>query len=316
MPIKIPNNLPAAKVLAAENIFVMDEQRAIQQDIRPLRIAIVNLMPTKNETEIQLLRLLGGTPLQVEVDLVEMASHTSKNTAPEHLASFYKSFADIQHTCYDGMIITGAPVETMPFENVDYWPELCDIMRWSTDHVYSVFHICWGAQAGLYFHYGIDKHPLGEKLSGIFPHVSPIPYHPLMRGLDDVYYVPHSRYTTVLAEEIETIPDLILLSKSPEAGVHIAASLDARRIFVTGHSEYDRDTLAGEYARDTAKGLDIPVPSGYFPQDDPWRSPVAYWRSHAHIIYYNWINFIVYQNTPFDISSLPARLSQSSGKFR
>lgn len=316
MPIKIPNDLPAARVLTGENIFVMDEQRAVHQDIRPLKIAVINLMPTKNETETQLLRLLSGTPLQIEVDLIQMASHTSKNTSVEHLMTFYKSFADIQDDCYDGMIVTGAPVETLPFEEVDYWKELCAIMEWSNTHVYSTFHICWGAQAGLYYHYGIDKYPLGQKLTGIFAHRSLVSYHPLMRGLDDVYYVPHSRYTAIRAEDVEARPELQLLSVSDIAGVHIAANKDCRKIFITGHSEYDRGTLAAEHERDRKKGLQTPPPHGYFPQDDPEKTPVVNWRSHAHLLFCNWVNFIIYQNTPYHLASLLTWHSNASGKFR
>ena len=304
MPIKIPNNLPAAKILASENIFLMHESRAASQDIRPLEIAIINLMPTKNETEIQLLRLLSGTALQVGVEFIQMATHVSRNTSADHLKAFYKSFADISDSRYDGMIITGAPVEAMPFEDVDYWPELSGIMDWCSDHVYSTFHICWGAQAGLYHHYGIDKHMMAEKLTGVFPHRSLVPNHPLLRGFDDVYYAPHSRYTTVLAEDIASCHDIRMLSVSDEAGVYIASSNDMRRIFVTGHSEYDSLTLAAEYWRDVRSGAPTLVPSGYFPDDDPENTPVMRWRSHASLLFSNWLNFIIYQNTPYDLSSL------------
>ncbi|MDR1019664.1 MAG: homoserine O-succinyltransferase [Synergistaceae bacterium] len=313
MPIKIPNNLPAAKTLSSENIFLMHEFRAVHQDIRPLEIAIINLMPTKNETEIQLLRLLSGTALQVDVEFIQMATHVSRNTPAEHLKAFYKSFADICDSCYDGMIITGAPVEAMPFEDVDYWPELSDIMEWCRDHVYSTFHICWGAQAGLYYHYGIDKHVMAEKLTGVFPHRSLVHNHPLLRGFDDVYYAPHSRYTTVLAEDIASCHDLRLLSVSDEAGVYIAASNDMRNIFVTGHSEYDCATLAAEYERDVKSGVPTPVPSGYFPDDDPENTPVMRWRSHASLLFSNWLNFIIYQNTPYDLSSLNKTAMLSHG---
>jgi homoserine O-succinyltransferase len=304
MPIKVPNLLPAAKVLAGENIFLIKEFRAMHQDIRPLTIAIINLMPTKNETEIQLLRLLSGTALQVEVDLIQMSSHISKNTPQSHLAAFYKSFEAIEDSCYDGMIITGAPVETIPFEDVDYWPELSFIMKWCNNHVYSVLHICWGAQAGLYCHYGIDKIPLAEKLSGVFAHRSLLPYHPLMRGFDDVFYAPHSRYTTIREEDIEREHDLQLLSVSDEAGVYIAASNDSRRIFITGHSEYDRMTLANEYYRDIGSRTPVRKPVAYFPDDNPENKPVANWRSHASLLFANWLNFIIYQNTPYDLTSL------------
>jgi homoserine O-succinyltransferase len=304
MPIKIPNTLPAAKVLSSENIFVMQEFRAVHQDIRALKIAIINLMPTKNETEIQLLRLLSGTALQVEVDFVQMATHVSKNTSADHLRTFYKNFDVIRDCCYDGMIITGAPVETMPFEDVDYWPELSAIMEWCDNHVYSAFHICWGAQAGLYYHYGIDKYMMDAKLTGVFPHRSLILNHPLLRGFDDVYYAPHSRYTAVREDDIRSQLDLNLLSVSDEAGVYIAASNDMRRIFVTGHSEYGCSTLAAEYDRDVKAGVPTPIPSGYFPDDNPENKPVMRWRSHAALLFSNWLNFIIYQNTPYNLSSL------------
>ncbi|MDR1916094.1 MAG: homoserine O-succinyltransferase [Synergistaceae bacterium] len=304
MPIKIPNNLPAAKVLSGENIFLMHEFRAVHQDIRPLKIAIINLMPTKNETEIQLLRLLSGTALQVEVDFIQMTSHVSKNTPRDHLTTFYKGFDVIENLCYDGMIITGAPVETLPFEEVDYWPELSAIMEWCNDHVYSVLHICWGAQAGLYHHYGIDKYMLDTKLTGVFPHRSLVSHHPLLRGFDDVYYAPHSRYTTVRAEDIAAQHEINLLSFSDEAGVYIAASNDSRKIFVTGHAEYDSTTLASEYNRDIRAGVPTPIPVRYFPDDNPENKPVMIWRSHANLLFANWINFVIYQNTPYDLSSL------------
>jgi homoserine O-succinyltransferase len=304
MPIKIPNLLPAAKVLAGENIFLIKEFRAVHQDIRPLKIGIINLMPTKNETEIQLLRLLSGTALQVEVDLIQMTSHISKNTPQSHLTAFYKSFPEIEDNGYDGMIITGAPVETIPFEDVDYWPELSTIMRWCNNHVYSVLHICWGAQAGLYYHYGINKFPLPEKLTGVFPHRGLLPYHPLMRGFDEVFYAPHSRYTTIRKEDIAAENELQLLSVSDEAGVYIAASNDSRKIFVTGHSEYDPTTLANEYYRDIKAGASPRIPVGYFPDDNPENKPLVNWRSHASLLFANWLNFVIYQNTPYNLSSL------------
>lgn len=304
MPIKIPNHLPAAKILADENIFVMEEWRAFQQDIRPMKFAMINLMPTKHTTETQLLRMLGCTPLQLEIDLIQMLSHTSKNTTPEHLKMFYKSFEEIQYNRYDGMIITGAPVETMPFEEVDYWSELASIMQWSNQNVYSTLHICWGAQAGLYHHYGIDKYMLEEKLLGVFPHTSPFPDHPLLRGFDDVFYAPHSRYTTVRAEDIAQVKELRILSVSEAAGVHIVSDSTGRKIFVTGHSEYDQDTLAQEYQRDSAKGVPTPLPSGYFPHDDPQMMPIVNWRAHANLLFSNWVNYIVYQHTPYDLSAL------------
>jgi homoserine O-succinyltransferase len=313
MPIKIPNTLPAAKVLASENIFIMHEFRAIHQDIRALKIAIINLMPTKKETEIQILRLLSGSALHVEVEFIQMATHISKNTSADHLKAFYKSFDTIKNCCYDGMIITGAPVETMKFEDVDYWPELSSIMEWCDDHVYSVFHICWGAQAGLYHHYGINKRNLEKKLTGIFPHRSLVSNNPLLRGFDDIYYAPHSRYTTVLAEDITSRHELNLLSVSEEAGVYIAASNDMRRIFVTGHSEYDRMTLAAEYDRDVKAGINAVLPLHYFPDDNCENKPIMTWRSHSVLLFSNWINFIIYQNTPYDLSSLNKTAFASHG---
>ncbi len=304
MPIKIPNDLPAAKALIAENIFVMDDRSASRQDVRPMKIAIVNLMPTKEATETQLLRLIGNTALQVDIDLIHTVSHTSKNTSPAHLLAFYKNFADIRDTCYDGMIVTGAPVEHIPFEEVDYWRELCGIMEWSTNNVYSTFYICWGAQAGLYYHYGVNKYPLEKKLTGVFLHYSPMPQHPLMRGFDDVFYVPHSRYTTVRVEDIAAEPDLHLLSVSDAAGVHIVADSACRKFFVTGHSEYERLTLTGEYFRDRHQGIHTTMPVGYFPQNNPWLAPVVNWRAHANLLFSNWMNYIVYQHMPYDLSVL------------
>ncbi|MDR3279347.1 MAG: homoserine O-succinyltransferase [Synergistaceae bacterium] len=304
MPIKIPNDLPAVKTLVQENIYVMTEFRALHQDIRPLRIAILNLMPTKSETELQLLRLLGGASLQIEVDFIQVASHTSKNTPVSHLTTFYKKFDDIRDSCYDGLIITGAPVETLPFEEVDYWRELCEIMEWSKYNVYSCLHICWGAQAGLYYHYGIEKYNMDEKLSGIFAHRNLNPNHQIMRGFDDIYYAPHSRYTTVRIEDILKKREIRLLSTSDAAGAYLVSSADCRKIFITGHPEYDRQTLAAEYARDVGKGIKAPIPVGYFPKDDPENTPVMSWRSHANLLYCNWINLVIYQNTPFDLHSL------------
>lgn len=305
MPIKIPNSLPATSTLEAENIFVMTELRAIHQDIRPLRIVILNLMPTKIATETQLLRLLSNTPLQVEVDLIQTSSYTSKNTPQEHLLKFYKTFDDIRHERYDGMIITGAPVENMPFEEVAYWPELCEIMDWAKRNVYSTFFICWGAQAALYHYYGIQKYPLPEKMFGIFPHNVLNLKNPLVRGFDEVFFAPHSRHTTVRAEDIKAVPSLELLSTSPIAGVYLAASRDGRRIFCTGHSEYDRETLANEYFRDVNKGLPIKLPYNYFPDNDPAKTPPHVWRGHANLLYVNWLNYFVYQSTPYDLSELP-----------
>ena len=300
MPIRISADLPAAEVLESENIFVMTQERAEGQQIRPLKIAILNLMPTKIETETQLLRLLSNTPLQVNVELLHPATHVSKNTASSHLNAFYKTFKDIKHQKFDGMIITGAPVEKMPFEEVDYWPELCEIMEWSKSNVFSVLHICWGAQAGLYYHYGIEKYPLPEKLSGIYNHTVLNPYHPLMRGFDDNYFAPHSRYTEVKLEDIRKHHDLIPLSLSDAAGLHIVAEKTGRQIFVTGHAEYDRDTLAKEYFRDINKGLNPNIPYNYFPNDDDTKTPPFTWRSNAHLLVSNWLNYYVYQETPYD----------------
>ena len=305
MPIKIQAELPAIKVLEVENIFVMTHERARMQDIRPLKIVILNLMPIKPVTETQLLRVLSNTPLQVDVELMQMASHVSKNTSASHLNTFYKTFKDLKNEKFDGMIITGAPVENMPFEEVDYWPELCEIMEWSQKSVYSTLHICWGAQAGLYYHYGIPKYQLPQKLSGVYLHRVLDPHHPLVRGFDDSFYVPHSRNTDIRREDIEQHHELIILSTSSTAGVHLVAKKDGRQFFVTGHGEYDRDTLANEYFRDERKGLKPRVPENYFPNDDPTLQPRFTWRSHAHLLFANWLNYYVYQSTPYDLSSLP-----------
>ncbi|REK68525.1 MAG: homoserine O-succinyltransferase [Cohnella sp.] len=303
MPIKVPDNLPAKEVLAGENIFVMDESVAYKQDIRPLRIAILNLMPTKETTETQLLRLIANTPLQVEVVLLHPKTHTSKNTSPEHLATFYKTFDDISHQRYDGMIITGAPVEQLPFEEVTYWEELKDIMSWSARNVTSTFHICWAAQAGLYHHFGIPKYDLPKKLFGVFPHTIEKRNVNLLRGFDELFYVPQSRYTEVRREDIEKVPQLEILSESEEAGVYIVATVDGRQIFVTGHSEYDPLTLKWEYDRDKAKGLRIDVPKNYFPNDDPTKFPLSTWRAHGNLLFSNWLNYYVYQETPYDLGA-------------
>ncbi len=304
MPIKIPNDLPAVKTLADENIFVMTETRAITQDIRPLKILLLNLMPKKIETETQLSRLLGNSPLQVDLEFIHTSSHVSKNTSAEHLFTFYKTFEDIKEKTYDGMIITGAPVEQMPFEEVEYWEELCTIMEWSKTHVHSTFHICWGAQAGLYYHYGIQKYPIGSKYSGIFPHQVDYKRSILFRGFDDVFMVPQSRHTTVRTEDIEAVKELRILASSPETGVYAVASKGGRQIFITGHSEYDADTLKNEYLRDCAAGLDPAVPKNYFPDDDPTKEPLVTWRSHANLLYSNWLNYFVYQTTPYDITEI------------
>ena len=304
MPIKIPNNLPATEILSRENIFVMTETRAMTQDIRPLRILLLNLMPKKIETETQLTRLLGNTPLQIELDLLRISSHQSLNTPQEHLLSFYKTFPEVRDTYYDGMIITGAPVEQMPFEEVDYWPELCGIMEWSLSHVHSTLHICWGAQAGLYYHYGIDKIPLPQKQFGVFRHHAEYRESMLMRGFDDVFMAPHSRHTSVRREDIERIPDLQVLASSPEAGVFLIRHRKGRQFFMMGHPEYDRDTLKNEYLRDLTAGKPIEIPKNYFPDDDPTREPIVSWRSHANLLYSNWLNYFVYQTTPYDVTQV------------
>ena len=304
MPIQIPNDLPAAGILQQENIFVMPEDRAVTQDIRPLEIVVLNLMPTKVVTETQLTRLLGNTPLQVRVELMHTKSHKAKNTAQEHLLTFYKTFDELKDRKFDGMVITGAPVENMPFEDVDYWQELCQIMEWSKTHVHSTLHICWGAQAGLYYHYGVNKYPLPEKLFGIFEHKKDYPLSILLRGFDDNFWVPHSRHTTVKREDIEQVSGLKILSSSEEAGVYAVASKEGRQIFITGHSEYDADTLEKEYLRDKNLGLPISVPKNYYPNDDDSQRPVVRWRGHANLLFSNWLNYFVYQTTPFDIATI------------
>ena len=304
MPIQIPNDLPAAQTLQQENIFVMDHQRACTQDIRPLQILLLNLMPTKIVTETQLSRLLGNTPLQVQLELMTMSTHQSKNVSQEHLLSFYKTFDQIKDRRFDGMVITGAPVEQMEFEQVDYWPELCRIMEWSKAHVHSTLHICWGAQAGLYYHYGIQKRPLPEKLFGVYPHHADYKRAILLRGFDDEFWVPHSRHTTVAREDIEGAEGLKILASSQEAGVYAVMNDQGRQIFITGHSEYDPDTLKREYLRDKDLGLPIHVPANYFPEDDDRREPIVRWRGHANLLFSNWLNYFVYQTTPYDIMSI------------
>ena len=304
MPIKIPNDLPAVKTLNDENIFVMTETRAITQDIRPLKILLLNLMPKKIETETQLSRLLGNSPLQVDLEFIHTKSHKSKNTSAEHLFAFYKTFDDVKHRTFDGMIITGAPVENMPFEEVEYWEELCEIMEWTKTHVHSTFHICWGAQAGLYYHYGIKKYPLDKKMFGIFPHKVDYKKSILFRGSDDVFMVPHSRHTEVKVEDIKQVKELKILSTSEEAGVYAVSTKRGKQIFITGHSEYDRDTLANEYFRDVNENKPIEIPKNYFPDDNPKKSPVVTWRSHANLLYSNWLNYFVYQTTPYDIDKI------------
>ncbi|MGN1005116.1 MAG: homoserine O-succinyltransferase [Aristaeellaceae bacterium] len=311
MPIKIPNNLPAAEILLKENIFVMTETRAMTQDIRPLRMLLLNLMPKKIETETQLTRLLGNTPLQIELDLLRMEAHQSLNTSQEHLLSFYKTFSEVKDTYYDGMIITGAPVEHLPFEEVDYWPELCGIMEWSRSHVHSTMHICWGAQAGLYYHYGIQKQPLEKKLFGVFPHRSEYRESMLLRGFDDMFMVPHSRHTTVRREDIEAVPSLQILASSEEAGVCIVRNRQGRQFFMMGHSEYDARTLENEYLRDVKAGKPIDVPKNYYPGDDPTKDPIVSWRGHANLLYSNWLNYFVYQTTPYDVTQVGAQPQHS-----
>jgi len=304
MPIRIPDALPATAILERENIFVMTEYRAFHQDIRPLRLLILNLMPTKVVTETQLLRKLSNSPLQVEVELLYTATHFAKNTDETHLSSFYASFDDVRDQNYDGMIITGAPVEDMDFEQVDYWDELCEIMEWTKTHVFSTLHICWGAQAALWYHYGVPKYPLPQKLFGVFPHTANKITSPLFRGFDDVFYVPHSRHTMNRREDILAHPELELLAESPEAGVFALKRRDNRQFFITGHPEYDPDTLASEYFRDKNKGLEIAVPKHYFPDDDPARAPIVRWRSSGQLFYTNWLNYYVYQSTPYDLREL------------
>ena len=304
MPIRIPNDLPAATALQQENIFVMQQDRAITQDIRPLEIVLLNLMPTKVITETQLSRLLGNTPLQVNLELMHTTSHQPKNVSADHMLSFYKSFNELKHRKFDGMVITGAPVELMEFEEVDYWPELCEIMEWSKTHVHSTFHICWGAQAGLYYHYGIHKHTMDEKLFGVFPHTADYKRAILLRGFDDTFWVPHSRHTTVDRADIEAVPELKIIASSEKAGVYAVMNKGGRQIFVTGHSEYDQDTLNREYLRDKSQGLPIHVPDNYFPDDDDTKEPIVRWRSHANLLFSNWLNYFVYQTTPYDIMSI------------
>lgn len=306
MPIKVSDSLPAIETLNNENIFVITETRALTQDIRPLEIAILNLMPTKITTETQLLRVLGNTPLQINVQFINTKTHISKNTSTSHIETFYKTFDDIKDSKFDGLIITGAPVETMDFEDVDYWEELCEIMEWSKTNVTSTFHICWGAQAALYYHYGVPKYPLDKKVFGIFEHTVPQEkkHKILLRGFDDTFFAPHSRHTEVRKEDILKVPALEILAESEDAGVYIITDKNERRFFITGHSEYDADTLKTEYLRDLNKGLDIDVPKNYFPDDDPAKEPMVKWRSHANLLYSNWLNYFVYQTTPYDIKTI------------
>ncbi len=300
MPIKVQNNLPARAILETENIFMMDENRAVSQDIRPLQIVILNLMPVKEDTETQLLRALSNTPIQLDITFLHMRSHESTHTSVSHLNQFYVTFDSVRKKKFDGMIITGAPVEQIEFEAVDYWPELSEIMAWTNTNVTSTVHICWGAQAGLYYHYGIQKHEMEKKLFGIFEHRVMNRTIPLVRGFDDTFRAPHSRYTYVKKEDIAACPDLLILAESEEAGVFLVQSLDGRRIFIMGHPEYDRVTLDGEYRRDRGKGMDTAIPENYYPNDDPGQRPCLSWRMHANALYNNWINFYVYQQTPYE----------------
>ncbi len=305
MPVKIPATLPARRILESENIFLMDEGRAAEQDIRPLRVAILNLMPTKIATETQLLRLLGNSPLQVEITLLHMESHVSKNTPQEHLLAHYQSFEAIRYQKFDGLIVTGAPVEQMPFEKVDYWQELQQVMDWSETNVFSTFYICWGAQAALYHRYGVPKYQLNAKMFGVFPHRITNSEAVILRGFDDEFLAPHSRHTEIRAQDIEQVPELEILAVSEEAGVYMVASRDGRTIYITGHSEYDPLTLKAEYDRDVSKGLPIHVPINYYPNDDPSKMPVVRWRGHANLLYTNWLNYYVYQQVPFDYEDIP-----------
>ena len=304
MPIKIPNELPATATLTKENIFVMTETRAISQDIRPLHILLFNLMPTKIETETQLARVLGNSPLQIELELMAPTGHVPKNTSQEHMLAFYQSFDDVKDRTFDGLIITGAPVELMPFEEVSYWEELCRVMEWSKTHVHSTLHICWGAQAALYYHYGIPKKTLDKKLFGVFRHTVEDPNYILFRGFDDKFWVPHSRNTTVDRADIEAVPALKILAASPEAGVYAVKTDGGRQVYLMGHAEYDRDTLKNEYLRDVKAGIPIEKPKNYFPDDDPSQDPVVSWRSCAHLLYGNWLNYCVYQTVPYDIRDI------------
>ncbi|MBR6737927.1 MAG: homoserine O-succinyltransferase [Clostridia bacterium] len=304
MPIKIPNGLPAAETLLNENIFVMTKLRAETQDIRPLKILLLNLMPTKIVTETQFSRLLGNTPLQVELTLLAMKSHESKNVSKEHMIAFYKTFGDVKNESYDGMVITGAPVEKLDFENVDYWQELCEIFDWATKNVHSTVYICWAAQAALYYHYGVKKIMLDKKLSGVYKHTVVDKKTMLLRGFDDVFNAPHSRYTGIDREEVLKVENLKLLAESDKAGVYLLKSKDNSQVFITGHSEYDKDTLKNEYERDKKAGINPDIPENYFPDDDDTKEPVVSWRSHANLLFYNWLNYFVYQSTPFDIEKI------------
>ena len=306
MPVKIPNTLPARAILESENVFVMGEERAAHQDIRPLQVAILNLMPTKIATETQLLRLLGNSSLQVDVTLLHTVTHDAKNTDAEHLLNHYDTFENVRDQKFDGLVITGAPVEQMEFEEVDYWPELVQIMEWAETNVESIFHICWGAQAGLYHRYGIPKYPLPAKMFGVFEHRTLVPTEKLLRGFDDTFLAPHSRHTEIRRADLEKVPELQILAESDKAGVYIVGTTDGRHLFITGHSEYDPLTLKSEYERDVNKGLPINIPDNYFPDNDPAKPPQVRWRGHANLLYANWLNYYVYQVTPYDTGQIPA----------
>ncbi len=303
MPINIPDNLPAFDILASENIFVMSSTRATTQDIRPLKLVILNLMPTKITTETQILRMIGNTPIQIDITFLQTATHESTHIDHRHMDAFYRTWKDISDQFYDGLIITGAPVENLDFEEVDYWEELKMIMDWSLTHVYSTFHICWGAQAALYHHYGIPKYPLPKKCFGVFPHKinHSALFDPLVRGFDDIFYVPHSRHSEIRSEDIQKVPELHIIAQSQQAGVYLVTAMGGRQVFVTGHSEYDADTLKREYDRDFSLGLHIDVPFNYYQDDDPTKDPIVTWRSHANLLYFNWLNYYVYQGTPFEV---------------
>lgn len=313
MPIRIPDALPATAELEAENIFVMTEFRALHQDIRPLRVLILNLMPTKIATETQIMRKLSNTPLQVEVELLRTRSHEATHVSANHLETFYRTFREVEYEHFDGLIITGAPVEQLEFEEVDYWDELRRIMDWSTTNVHSTLHICWGAQAGLYHHYGIPKYPLPAKASGVFEHRLVKPHSPLVRGIDDRFFAVHSRNTEVRREDVEAVPELEIIAESDEVGLYIVKSTDSRRFFVFGHPEYDRDTLKLEYERDLARNIPISMPEHYFPNDDPTATPLNSWRSHAQLLYTNWLNYYVYQTTPYDLRKIGSNARSRSG---
>lgn len=304
MPVNIPVKLPAVETLRQENIFVMDSERASNQDIRPLKIVVLNLMPVKITTETDLIRLLSNSPLQIEIDFLQMKTHTSKNTPIEHMMAFYKTFDEVRESNYDGMIITGAPVELLDFEEVNYWYELKSIFDWARLHVTSTMYICWAAQAGLYHYYGVPKYPLEKKMFGVFEHTANEPLNPIFRGFDDVFYVPHSRHTEVKAEDIRKVPSLTVLSESPESGVYMAMARNGREFFITGHSEYSPYTLDTEYKRDLSKGLPIDMPLNYYKNDNPDDVPLVRWRSHANLLFTNWLNYFVYQETPYDLNKI------------